>query len=91
MKKPNGIIDYLKIENFRSIDKLELENIQPFSVFAGSNGSGKSNFLDALDFVRRVIRFGAKEALREHGGFDNVHCYRRIGDAAKSFAFEMEK
>jgi AAA15 family ATPase/GTPase len=68
----NGTIRYLKIANYRSIDMLELHNIKPFSVFAGPNGSGKSNFFDALDFVNGVVLFGADEALKQHGGFENI-------------------
>jgi hypothetical protein len=32
-------IQYLKISNFKSIESLELRNINDFSVFAGANGS----------------------------------------------------
>ncbi|MDM8558287.1 AAA family ATPase [Candidatus Parabeggiatoa sp. HSG14] len=83
-----GTIDYLKISNYRSIDVLELHDIKPFSVFAGPNGSGKSNFFDALDFVNWVIRFGVDEALKKHGGFENIRCLRRCSDAARVFEFE---
>ncbi|KHD07444.1 hypothetical protein PN36_14170 [Candidatus Thiomargarita nelsonii] len=65
-------IQYLKISHFKSIDSLELRNINHFSVFAGANGSGKSNFFDALDFVSRLIRVGLTDALRGHGGFENI-------------------
>ena len=82
-------IRYLKIANYRSIDVLELYDIQPFSVFSGPNGSGKSNFFDALDFVNRVIRFGADEALKQHGGFENIRCLRRRDIQAFEFAIEF--
>jgi predicted ATPase len=83
-------ICYLKIANYRSIDVLELHEIKPFSVFAGPNGSGKSNFFDALDFVNLVIRFGADEALKKQGGFENVHCLRRRDEEAHTFEFEIQ-
>lgn len=82
-------IRYLKIANYRSIDVLELYDIQPFSVFAGPNGSGKSNFFDALDFVNGVIRFGADEALKKQGGFENIRCLRRRDVQAFEFAIEF--
>jgi len=53
-------IHYLKITNFKSIDSLEVRNLKPFSVFAGANASGKSNFFDALDFVRTFMESGAE-------------------------------
>jgi len=86
----NGTIRYLKIANYRSIDVLELHDIQPFSVFAGPNGSGKSNFFDALDFVNGVIRFGADEALKKQGGFENIRCLRRRDENVHAFEFAIE-
>jgi predicted ATPase len=87
----NDTIRYLKIANYRSIDVLELHDIQAFSVFAGPNGCGKSNFFEALDFVNLVIRFGADEALKQHGGFENIRCWRRHDETeARTFEFAIE-
>lgn len=80
----------LKIENFRSIDSLEVEGLAPFSVFAGANGSGKSNFFDALDFVSFFVRGGIEIAPYEHGGFANIHSAKREGLDSKKFSFEIE-
>ena len=80
----------LKVENFKSIDSLEIEGLTPFSVFAGANGSGKSNFFDALDFVSLFVRGGLEIALRAHGGFANIHSKKREGEDAKKFSFEIE-
>lgn len=84
-----GTIRYLKIANFRSIDVLELRDIEPFSVFAGPNGAGKTHFFDALDFVNLVMRFGAEEAVKKQGGFRNIHCWKRDVEAACVFEFEI--
>ena len=80
----------LKIENFKSIDSLEVKGLAPFSVFAGANGSGKSNFFDALDFVSLFVRGGVEIALRSHGGFANIHSAKREGTGSKKFGFEIE-
>lgn len=80
----------LKIENFKSIDSLEVEGLAPFSVFAGANGSGKSNFFDALDFVSLFVRGGVEIALRAHGGFENIRSKKREGEDSKTFSFEIE-
>ena len=80
----------LKIENFKSIDSLEVKGLAPFSVFAGANGSGKSNFFDALDFVSLFVRGGLEIALREHGGFANIQSKKREGEDSKTFSFEIE-
>ena len=80
----------LKIENFKSIDSLEVEGLAPFSVFAGANGSGKSNFFDALDFVSLFVRGGVEIARHGHGGFENIRSRKREGEDAKTFSFEIE-
>ncbi len=83
-------IQYLKISNFKSIESLELRNINDFSVFAGANGSGKSNFFDALNFVSHFMRHGITDALRWHGGFDHIHSLQQDEDDARRFQFEIE-
>ena len=80
----------LKIENFKSIDSLEVKELAPFSVFAGANGSGKSNFFDALDFVSLFVRGGLEIARHGHGGFENIRSRKREGEDAKTFSFEIE-
>lgn len=62
----------LTISNYKSIASLKIKGLKPFSVFAGPNGCGKSNFFDALDFVGRICRHGVEDALRAHGGAGNV-------------------
>jgi len=85
-----GMIRYLKIANYRSIDVLELRDLKPFSVFAGPNGAGKTNFFQALDLVNLVIRFSADEALKQHGGWENIRCWRRHDTEARTFEFEID-
>ena len=80
----------LKIENFKSIKSLEVKGLAPFSVFAGANGSGKSNFFDALDFVSLFVQGGIEIALRAHGGFANIHSAKRERTDSKKFGFEIE-
>ncbi|MDO8550045.1 MAG: AAA family ATPase [Ignavibacteria bacterium] len=44
-------ITKIKIENFKSIKSLEINEPNPFSVFVGSNAAGKSNIFEALEFM----------------------------------------
>lgn len=80
----------LRVTNYKSIDSLKIEKLTPFSVFAGANGSGKSNFFDAMEFVSRVVRFDPSYALRTHGGYDNVRSIKRYSPRNQRFEFEME-
>ncbi len=85
---PEPFIKYLRIENYKSIDKLELHDLPPFAVFAGANGSGKSNFFDALEFVSKFIRSSFDDALA--GDFANIHSVKRSFDLHTIFEFEIK-
>jgi predicted ATPase len=56
--------------NFKSVDT-ELCN-RVFIV--GPNASGKSNFLDAIRFLRDISRTGLQSAVEEHGGISKIRC-----------------
>lgn len=43
------IITEIAVENFRSLQKIELTNLQGFNAFAGLNNAGKSNILKSLN------------------------------------------
>jgi predicted ATPase len=43
----------VKIQGYKSLEDVEVQ-LQPLSVFFGSNASGKSNFLDALQLLSRI-------------------------------------
>lgn len=66
----------LIIKGFKSIADLSLMNSPPFIVFAGANGAGKSNITDALAFFGAVVKTGATQAIRDFGGFQQIHCYK---------------
>lgn len=80
----------LTISNYKSIASLDIKGLQPFSVFAGPNGCGKSNFFDALDFVGRICRHGVEDALRAHGGADNVRSAKLYAPGNQHFKFGIK-
>lgn len=47
-------INSIVIENFRAIERLELENLGRTIVVAGQNGAGKSCILDAIRLVKSI-------------------------------------
>ena len=65
-------INYLEIKGFKSIQNIELKDVSPFMVLAGANGTGKSNFVDALAFLSKVIDMGVSKAVSEFGGVKNL-------------------
>lgn len=59
------------IRNFKSIATCDVQ-LGALTWLVGANGSGKSNFLDALHFVRDSIDNSLENALRERGGISEV-------------------
>jgi len=65
----------LTIKGFKSVAELSITRSLPFIAFAGANGAGKSNITDALAFFGSVVKTGATQAIRDFGGFQQIHCY----------------
>ena len=69
------MLNYLKIEGFKSIKSVELD-LGPINILIGGNGSGKSNFLSFFRLVNIIFRQRLQEyALQE--GADRVLHYGR--------------
>ena len=81
-------IKRLVIENFKSIERIELIEPNPFTVFVGPNGSGKSNIFEALEFVNRCSKAIVSEVFREFGGVKKIS--RRNGADIAKFYFKAE-
>src|SRR5260221_6930640 len=61
-------INSITIRNFRSLGDVTVD-MEDLTVLVGANGTGKSNFLNALRFTRDVIREGLDFALLHQGNF----------------------
>ena len=85
-------INYLEIKGFKSIQNVELKDVSPFMVLAGANGTGKSNFVDALVFLSKVIDMGVSKAISEFGSIENlISPKHKAGDISYKIEFEIEK
>ncbi len=69
--EPRPTITKVWAKNFRSIEYAELE-LDPLTVLAGPNASGKSNLLDVLGFLADASRDGLEMALNKRGGIDSI-------------------
>ncbi|MER7999781.1 ATP-binding protein [Streptomyces sp. NPDC095613] len=56
------MITRIEIDGFKSFVGFAMD-VRPCTVLMGVNGAGKSNLLDALDFVRRTVTMGLQGAL----------------------------
>src|SRR3954471_14663506 len=75
------------LENYKSIARCDVE-LGPLTFLVGANGSGKSNFLDALRFVADALRSSLDHALRDRGGINEVR--RRSGGHPTHFGLRLE-
>lgn len=63
----------VRIRGYKSIAFCDV-TLEPLTILVGRNASGKSNFLDALAFLRDVVVKGVRQAVHDHGGADAVLC-----------------
>ena len=71
-------ISEVKLGNWRNFSKETGVNLDHVSYVLGANASGKSNFLDALRFLRDVAKpsgGGLQYAIDERGGMKNIRCF----------------
>jgi len=59
------MISAITIKNFKGIQSIDRLRLGSFHVLVGPNASGKSTFLDAIDFVKSCLENGPRKAVEE--------------------------
>ena len=75
------------LRNYKSIGACDVK-LGPLTYLVGANGSGKSNFLDALHLVRDALTGTLDNALNERGGLPEVR--RRSSGLPTHFSVRLE-
>jgi predicted ATPase len=66
------MINKIQIENFKSIQKMDLE-LRPINVLIGANGVGKSNFIGFFKLLKNISNEEKiKNYVNQEGGADNL-------------------
>jgi predicted ATPase len=81
-------ITRVRLENYKSIKFCDVR-LEPLTVLVGKNGSGKSNFLDALAFTRDVLLENLENAIRRRGNFLDIARKNANGNV-ESFSITLE-
>lgn len=84
-------IKRLVIRNFKSLREVSIHNPNPFTVFAGSNASGKSNTFEALELFSLLLTQSSSAVIKVFGEYEDL--FGRYASDAKdriSFYFETE-
>lgn len=77
----------VSICNYKSIGACSVE-LGTVTILVGRNGSGKSNFLDALHLVADGLQTSLDHAIKSRGGIDAVR--RRSTGHPRNFAIQLE-
>src|SRR5579885_1995788 len=80
-------ITRVALKNYKSIANCSVQ-LRSLVFLVGQNGSGKSNFLDALRFVSESLNTSLDHALRERGGINEVR--RRSSGHPTHFGIRLE-
>ncbi len=65
-------LDWIAVEGFKSIKRIERLHLNPINVLIGSNGSGKSNFIGLFSFLREIRAGRLREYVIRSGGADRI-------------------
>src|SRR5712692_8649389 len=61
------MIKHIRIQNYKSLTDVSVD-LDPVTVLIGRSGTGKSNFVDAIRFLRDYTREG-DQAVNQRGGW----------------------
>ncbi|GAB4514922.1 MAG: AAA family ATPase [Haliangiales bacterium] len=60
-------VEYLRVENYRALRRMELKEITPLTALLGPNGSGKSTIFDVFNFLSECFQYGLRHAWDRRG------------------------
>lgn len=83
----SALITRVVLKNYTSIASCSVP-LRPLIFLVGQNGSGKSNFLDALRLVSESLNRSLDHALRERGGINEVR--RRSSGHPTHFGMRLD-
>jgi predicted ATPase len=70
-------ITSVSISNYRSVGRDVHFTLDPLTVLVGTNGSGKSNIIDAFRFIADCMDMGLGGAINERNGIESVRRWNR--------------
>lgn len=79
-------IKKLHIENYKSIQRVDVELSEDINIFIGKNNSGKSNIIDAFTFLSDFVT-RRKDGVGSRGGFGEIVFGK---DEKKIVTFDLE-
>ncbi|MGB0386787.1 MAG: AAA family ATPase [Ardenticatenaceae bacterium] len=84
---PHPNITRLVVRNYRSLKEIDVR-LRPLTVLVGENGSGKSNLIDVLRFVRDALTSSLEQAVLMRGGMSALRCW--FADQKEPISIHLE-
>ena len=84
-------IEYLKVQNYRTLQDFELKGLSSLAVFVGPNGSGKSTLFDVFAFLSECFSVGLRTAWDRRGRFRELRSRDREGPIQFEFKYRESR
>ena len=65
-------LDWITVEGFKSIKRIDRLPLEPINIVIGANGSGKSNLIGVFSFLREIRSGRLQEYVIRSGGADRI-------------------
>ena len=65
-------LDWITVEGYKSIDRIDRLEIRPINVLIGPNGAGKSNFIGVFSFLNAIREGSLRTYVMRAGGADKI-------------------
>jgi predicted ATPase len=92
LREVSVIVSRLRVKNWRNFRAFDVE-LRERQFVVGANASGKSNFLDALRFLRDIAKSeggGLQKALKDRGGVSKIRSLAARKDPEIEIAIELK-
>jgi predicted ATPase len=83
------MIRHVRITNFKSLADVSV-HLDEVTVLIGRSGTGKSNFVDALRFLREFLAARSQDATRDFGGWERILPAGSPGSADLGYAVAFD-
>jgi predicted ATPase len=80
-------IETMRVQNFKSLQNIEIKNILALAINVGANGSGKSTIFDVFGFLKDCLTFNVTRAMQSRGGY--LELVSR-GQAGKDIVIDLQ-
>ncbi|HBF38904.1 MAG TPA: chromosome segregation protein SMC [Firmicutes bacterium] len=72
-------IEAIRVQNFKALKDIDIQNAPSLTINVGANGSGKSTLFDVFGFLKDCLTYNVTHALQSRGGYGELISRGQIG------------